>query len=58
MSKKLAPSAALSVMLMASFALLGDRSAGVSVSGHTGLAVPAQIKLPAAPVFPAMPGQH
>ncbi len=55
MSKKLALSAALSVMLMAGFAMFGSASIGVDTQGAEASLLPAQIEMPALPALPSLP---
>ncbi len=56
MSKKLALSSALSVMLMAGFALYGERVADLSLGGGSSFALPGKIELPGVPALPQLPG--
>ncbi len=55
MSKKLALSAALSVMLMAGFAMLGGASIGIDTQTAEASLLPAQIEMPALPALPSLP---
>ena len=55
MSKKLALSAALSVMLMAGFAMFGGASINVDTQGAEASLLPAQVEVPALPALPSLP---
>lgn len=55
MSKKLALSSALSVMLMAGFAMFGSASIGVDSQSVEASLLPARVELPALPVLPSLP---
>ena len=56
MSKKLALSSALSVMLMAGFALFGDHAANDNGSGAALFSLPAKAELAAPASLPTIPG--
>ncbi len=54
MSKKLALASALSVMLMASFALYGERAANLTLGGGNSFAQPGKVLAPGAPSLPQL----
>ncbi|MEO7248440.1 MAG: hypothetical protein ABIW31_08290 [Novosphingobium sp.] len=56
MSKNLALSSALSVLMMAGFALFGQHSATAGGEGSVLISVPAKAELPAPAAFPSFPG--
>ncbi len=56
MSKKLALSSALSVMLMASFALFGQHAATSNGAGTSPFSLPAKAELTAPAAMPTLPG--
>lgn len=55
MSKKLALSAALSVMLMAGFAMFGGNSIAIDSQTAEASLLPAQIEMPALLALPSLP---
>lgn len=56
MSTKLALSSALSIMLMAAFALLGPQALGSDSQGQTLFGPAPKAELPALPLLPLLPG--
>jgi hypothetical protein len=55
MSKKLALSSALSVMMMAGFAVFGGKSVALGAAGAENAILPARIEMPSAPHLPELP---
>jgi hypothetical protein len=58
MSKKLALSSVLSVMLMAGFAMFGGASIDADTQTAEASLLPAQIEMPALPALPSLPILH
>ncbi|MFM6932041.1 MAG: hypothetical protein ACKOUT_07340 [Novosphingobium sp.] len=55
MSKRLALSSALSVMLMAGFAMFGGASLAIEGQSAEASVMPARIEMPAMPSLPSLP---